>query len=80
MYRQFHDPEVLLSPASLIRRLLAMIYDGLISIAVVIVVTWGYTMLAAWVIGFDEYQQMAESGQLNTDPILSTVLFVTLYF
>lgn len=79
MPRQFHDPEELLEPAPLLRRLLAMVYDGLICIAVAIVVTWGYTMAAAWFIGFDRYMELAESGALNSDPLLTSVLFVMLY-
>lgn len=79
MPRRFHDEADRLPPAPLLRRLLAMLYDGLICIAVLIVVTWGYTMLAAWVVGFDRYIEMAESGALSSDPLLTSVLFVTLY-
>ncbi|MGP4844226.1 RDD family protein [Marinobacter sp. 1Y8] len=79
MARQFHPADELLAPAGLGRRLLAMLYDGLICIAVLIVCTWGYTMLAAWVIGFDEYKAMAESGALNSDPLLTSILFVLLF-
>ncbi len=79
MPRQFHDPEQLFEPAPLLRRLLAMLYDGLICIAVVIVITWGYTMLVAWLTGFDTYKEMAEGGQLNSDPRLTFVLFLALY-
>ncbi|WP_404363419.1 RDD family protein [Marinobacter sp.] len=79
MARRFHDPEELLPPASLVKRLLAMLYDGLICIAVLLVVTWAYTLVAAWITGFDRYAELAEKGQLNTDPLLTSVLFVTLY-
>ena len=79
MARQFHPADELLAPAGLGRRLLAMLYDGLICIAVLIVCTWGYTMLAAWIIGFDEYKALAESGSLNSDPLLTSILFVLLF-
>ncbi len=79
MPRRFHEGNEVLPPASLIKRLMAMLYDGLICIAVLIVVTWGYTMLAAWVVGFDRYMDLAEAGKLNTDPLLSSVLFIMLY-
>lgn len=79
MPRRFHPEEELLAPASLVKRLLAMLYDGLICIAVLIVATWGYTMLAAWVVGFEDYKQMAESGQINSDPLLTSFLFVVLF-
>lgn len=79
MPRQFHDPESLFEPAPLLRRLLAMLYDGLICIAVLILATWGYTMFVAWIIGFDKYLEMAEAGAFNRDPMLTSVLFVILY-
>ena len=79
MARQFHPADELLAPAGLGRRLLAMLYDGLICIAVLVVCTWGYTMLAAWIIGFDEYKALAESGSLNSDPLLTSILFVLLF-
>lgn len=79
MPQQFHADDELLPPAGLIRRLAAMLYDGLICIAVLIVATWGYTMLAASIIGFEEYKAMAESGQLTTDPLLTSFLFVILF-
>jgi uncharacterized RDD family membrane protein YckC len=79
MPRRFHDQDELLPPASLLKRLLAMLYDGIICIAVVLVITWIYTLIAAWTVGFDQYQEMAEAGKLNTDPVLSSVLFISLY-
>lgn len=79
MSRQFHDPDTLLSPASLHRRLLAIVYDALICIALLLVATWGYTMLVAWMTGFDQYLAMAETGERNRDPMLSFFLFLVLY-
>lgn len=79
MPRQFHDPETLLTPATLLRRLLAMLYDALICIAVLLVATWGYTLLRAWMMGFDRYLELAESGQLGRDPLLTFFLFLVLY-
>ena len=63
MPRRFHDAEELLPPATFIKRLLAIIYDGLICIAVLLVATWIYTLIAGWVTGWDRYEQMAESGE-----------------
>lgn len=79
MPRRFHDQDETLATAGLVKRLLAMLYDGLICIAVLLVVTWLYTLLAAWIIGFDRYLELAEGGHLNTDPLLTSVLFITLY-
>ena len=79
MPRRFHDAEELLPPATFIKRLLAIIYDGLICIAVLLVATWLYTLVAGWIIGWDRYEKMAESGQLGNDPLLTFVLFLVLY-
>jgi uncharacterized RDD family membrane protein YckC len=79
MPRRFHDPEELLPPASAFKRALAITYDGLICIAVLLVATWIYTMIAGWVTGWERYERMAEAGQLSGDPGLTFVLFLVLY-
>lgn len=79
MPRRFHDAEELLPPATAFKRALAIIYDGLISIAVLLVATWIYTMIAGWITGWDQYEQMAEAGQLSGDPGLTFTLFLVLY-
>lgn len=79
MPRRFHDAEELLPPASALKRALAIIYDGLICIAVLLVATWIYTMIAGWVTGWERYEKMAEAGQLSGDPGLTFVLFLVLY-
>ncbi|WP_449286723.1 RDD family protein [Marinobacter sp. PE14] len=79
MPRRFHDAEELFPPATALKRALAIIYDGLISIAVLLVATWGYTMVAGWTTGWDRYEQMAEAGQLSGDPGLTFTLFLILY-
>lgn len=79
MPRRFHDGEELLPPATLTKRALSIIYDGLISIAVLLVTSWGYTMAAGAVTGWDEYQRKAEAGELGGSPGLTFVLFLVLY-
>ena len=79
MPRRFHDAEELFPPATALKRALAIIYDGLISIAVLLVATWGYTMVAGWITGWDRYEQMAEAGQLSGDPGLTFTLFLIHY-
>lgn len=79
MPRRFHDAEELLPPASALKRALAIIYDGLICIAVLLVATWIYTMIAGWITGWERYEKMAEAGQLSGDPGLTFVLFLVLY-
>ncbi|MDX1757475.1 MAG: RDD family protein [Marinobacter sp.] len=79
MPRRFHDEDQLLPPANMLRRVLAIIYDGLISIAVLMVTSWAYTLVAASVIGFERYEAKMEAGTLEADPLLSSVLFVVLF-
>ncbi|MEO9811237.1 RDD family protein [Marinobacter alexandrii] len=79
MPRRFHTAEELLPPAAFIKRLMAVIYDSLISIAVLLVTTWMYTLVAGWVTGWDQYEAMAEAGTLKADPLLTFVLFLALY-
>ncbi|MDX1818476.1 MAG: RDD family protein [Marinobacter sp.] len=79
MPRRFHDPEDLFPPATFIKRALAIIYDGLISIAVLMVATWVYTMIAGSFTGWDRYEKMAEANELSGDPALTFILFLVLY-
>ena len=79
MPRRFHEADELLPPATGLKRALAIIYDGLISIAVLLVASWVYTMIAGWITGWDRYEQMAEAGKLSGDPGLTFVLFLVLY-
>ncbi|KEF32736.1 MAG: RDD family protein [Gammaproteobacteria bacterium] len=79
MPRRFHNAEELFPPATFVKRALAIIYDGLISIAVLLVTSWIYTMIAGSLTGWDRYEQMAEKGQISGDPGLTFVLFLVLY-
>ncbi|MBL1272035.1 MAG: RDD family protein [Oceanospirillales bacterium] len=79
MPRRFHAADELLPPATFLKRSLAVIYDGLISIAVLLVATWIYTMITGWITGWDQLEQKAEAGQLSGDPGLTFVLFLVMY-
>ncbi|WP_298446803.1 RDD family protein [uncultured Marinobacter sp.] len=79
MPRRFHAADELLPPATFLKRSLAIIYDGLISIAVLLVTTWIYTMITGWITGWDSMEQKAEAGQLSGDPGLTFVLFLVMY-
>ncbi|MGO1749008.1 MAG: RDD family protein [Marinobacter sp.] len=83
MPRRFHAADELLPPASFIKRSLAIVYDGLISIAVLLVTTGIYTMITGWANGWitswDAPLQKADSGQLSADPGLTFVLFLVMY-
>ena len=74
-----------LPPASLPRRLAAMIYDGLLCLALVMVVTGVYTglhqlLINYSLIGHDRYEHMLEAdSSLQYDPILSALLLLSLW-
>jgi uncharacterized RDD family membrane protein YckC len=79
MPQRFHSEDELLAPANFIKRLMAVIYDGLISVAVLLVTTWAYTIVAGYMVGWEKYEKMAEEGSIGADPLLTFVLFLVLY-
>lgn len=79
MPRHFHNAEELLPPATAFKRALAIIYDGLISIAVLLVATGAYTMVAGYLTGWEQSGPLAEAGELSGDPGLTFTLFLVLY-
>ena len=79
MPKRFHNADVLLPPATGLKRGLAITYDTMICIAVVLVVAWIYTIIAGQLTGWDKYEQMAEAGQIKGGPGLRFTLFLVLY-
>ena len=79
MPKRFNDADVLLSPATGLKRGLANTYDALISIAVLLIATWIYTIIAGQLTGWEKYEQMAEAGQIKGGPGLTFTLFLVLY-
>jgi len=81
MARQFADTPQVMGSAGLLRRLLAMVYDGLICIALLMVVTGIYNSAYKAVVGAERYKQLFESGATvaGKDPLLASVLFISLY-
>lgn len=74
------SPQGSFPAAGLIRRLAAMFYDGLLSIALLMVVTLIYQQVVLRLIyGSEKLTALAESGGLDIDPILSTVLLFALF-
>lgn len=65
--------------AGLVRRLAAMIYDGLVCVALALVLTGTYTAVAAKIVGAELYQQQALENVGRFDPLLASILFVSLY-
>ncbi|PIE42927.1 MAG: hypothetical protein CSA50_07835 [Gammaproteobacteria bacterium] len=80
MTYQFPESPEEVQPAGLIRRLAAMLYDTLIGVALMLVTTGIYKMIQSKIIGAEELKRLTESGEMNTDPLLTSVLFVTLFF
>ena len=85
MTRKFPEDPSTLPPAPLFRRLAAMVYDGLLCLALIIVVTGVYTALHQLLIhlglwGYDRYaQMMEEDGAIGHDPVLFILLFCTVW-
>jgi uncharacterized RDD family membrane protein YckC len=65
--------------AGLIRRLAAMFYDGLISVALALVLTGAYTLISVKIIGAEAYKQQAAANPGAFDPLLASILFISLY-
>ena len=66
-------------PAGLIRRLAAMFYDFLLCTALLMVVTLLYKMLQLAIYGEERLRQLSDSGALDGDPLLSSILLLSLF-
>lgn len=84
MANQFPEDPHLLPPAPLVRRLAAMLYDGMLCIAMLIVVTGVYTLLHQWLINSgmmpEGYADPMESEQIGFNPVLFLMLFGSLFW
>ena len=65
--------------AGLGRRLAAMFYDFLLCTALLIVTTFIYKLIMMSFIGESKMRALSESGALDGDPLLSTLLFFVLF-
>lgn len=80
MRKHLLSPQGPFEAASLPRRLAAMFYDFLLSIALMMVVTLLYQqVLLRLIYGSEQLKAMAESGGLDIDPLLSTLLLFCLF-
>jgi len=77
--REFYENVEEMNTAGLPRRLAAMFYDFLLNIALLMVTTGVYMMISKKVIGAETYKAMNESGSTIGDPILTVILFATLF-
>jgi len=65
--------------AGLIRRLAAMFYDFLLCLALLIVVTFAYKLVLMGFYGEAQLKQLSDAGALDGDPLLSTLLVLSLF-
>ncbi|WP_296179603.1 RDD family protein [Pseudomonas sp. UBA1879] len=66
-------------PAGLGRRFAAICYDGLLCVALLMVTTFIYKLIWMGIVGEEKLRQLSESGALDGDPLLSTLLLFTLF-
>ena len=80
MRKHLLSPQGQFEAAGLPRRLAAMFYDFLLSIALRMVVTLLYQqVLLRLIYGSEQLKAMAETGGLDIDPLLSTLLLFCLF-
>jgi uncharacterized RDD family membrane protein YckC len=79
MPKHLLQPQGQFPAAGLIRRLAAMFYDFLLCVALLIVVTFIYKLAQMGIYGEAQLRQMSDSGALDGDPLLSTVVFLSLF-
>jgi uncharacterized RDD family membrane protein YckC len=79
MSTHFLRPQGEFANAGLARRLAAMLYDTLLSIALLMVVTFAYLMALKLIYGETQLKAMNEAGALTGDPLLSTLLLFSLF-
>ena len=66
-------------PAGLGRRLAAIFYDTLLCVALLMVTTFIYKLIWLGMVGEAKLRQLSESGALDGDPLLSTILLFALF-
>ena len=65
--------------AGLGRRMAAISYDALLCVALMMVTTFLYKLVWMGMIGEARLRQLSESGALDADPLLSSILLITLF-
>ena len=79
MSKQPLSPQGVFPAAGLGRRLAAMFYDFLLCTALMIVTTFLYKLIMMAFIGEAKMRALSETGALDGDPLLSTILFFVLF-
>jgi len=79
MTRHVLRPKGDFPPAGLGRRMAAICYDTLLCIALLMVTTFIYKLVWMGFVGEAGLRQLSESGALDADPLLSSILLMTLF-
>lgn len=79
MPRHLLHPQGDFAPASLPRRLAAVCYDAVLCSALLLVTAFIYKLLLMAIIGESRLKALSDSGSLDGDPLLSTLLFLVLF-
>jgi len=66
-------------PAGLGRRLAAIAYDGLLCVALLMVITFLYKLIWMGFVGEARLRALSDAGALDGDPLLSTLLLCALF-
>lgn len=66
-------------PVGLGRRLAAICYDTLLCVALLMMITFIYKLIWMSIVGEARLRQLSESGALDGDPLLSTLLLFALF-
>ena len=78
--RRLLEPQGQFPKAGLMRRLAAMFYDFMLCVALVMVVIWLYQQgVLRLIYGGETLRQMAEQGLLDRDPLLASLLLISLF-
>jgi len=80
MSKRLLEPQGQYPKASIMRRLAAIFYDFMLVVALVMIVTWIYQQgVLRLVYGSEQLKYMAENALLDRDPILSSLLLLSIF-
>ncbi len=80
MSKRLLEPQGQYPKASIMRRLAAIFYDSMLVVALVMIVTWIYQQgVLRLVYGSEQLKYMAENALLDRDPILSSLLLLSIF-
>lgn len=80
MSKRMLEPQGQYPKAGIMRRLAAMVYDFMLVVALVMIVTWVYQQgLLRLIYGSEQLKYMADNALLDRDPILSSLLLLSIF-